>query len=230
MQNYSGFMGGLFNLAEWIMRITITNVLWMISNLPILFIVIMMVLTPSSLAITIMAIPLAILMPLLFFPTVSAVFAMVRDWIMNKDQSSLTMTYWKYVKENYKTSFTYGSVITLAWIVWTIDFYFFYQQNNLLGMVMVLIGLWLFVFTINHFCIRVHFHMTIKESIKNAFFITIGNPLLFLSILIINSLLIYLSFRIWFVFPFFAVAITVFLSFFAFYRFTLKIEEKANSR
>ncbi|SET00403.1 Uncharacterized membrane protein YesL [Oceanobacillus limi] len=225
--NYSGFMGGLFSLAEWIMRFTVVNILWIISNLPIFIIVFVMFLTPSNLANVILAIPIAILFPILFFPSLAAAYATVRDWIINKEKVSLLGAFWTYGKENYKTSFQSGLLVTGLWIIWAVDFYYFYQQNNFLGFIMLIIGVGLFVFMTNFICLSVHYHMTKKELFRNAFLITVGNPLLFISIIIIHASVIYMSMRIWFLFPFFSLSVTAFLTFYAFYRFTLKMEARA---
>ncbi|MUK89423.1 DUF624 domain-containing protein [Ornithinibacillus sp. L9] len=225
--NYSGFMGGLFALAEWIMRFSVINMLWIVTNLPILLIVFMMILTPSNLAIVVQAVPLAILLPILFFPSLTAVFATVRDWILDKEQPSLVKAYWKHLTRNYKNSFFSGAILTLAIIIWVIDFNYFKELDFLLGLLMFIVGVALYVYIMNYVSLSVHYVMSKKELFKNALLITIGNPLLFFSVLLGNSLLYYLSFRIWFLFLFFTISVSAFLTFFAFFRFTLRVEGKA---
>ncbi|MBB6453236.1 putative membrane protein YesL [Salirhabdus euzebyi] len=227
MQNYSGFMGGLYAVAEWIMRFSIVNFLWIIINLPILLLTIMMVFAPSTVELVALSVPLIILLPLLFYPSTIAVYASARDWTMGKDTSSLLRTYWIYMKESYKKSVWAGILLTLIWIIWTIDFFYLKDQHSLFGIIMIIIGLALLVFTINYFCLSVHYFMTNKELFKNAFLITIGNPLHFFAVLLISASILYMSFRLWFLFPFFTVSVISFMTFFSFYRFTLKIEKKA---
>lgn len=229
--NYSGFMGGLYGLAEWIMRLSIINLLWIITNLPILFILLLMLISPTPVYIFILSIPVAVLLPVLFFPSTIAVFANVRDWIMDKEQSSsLVKGYWKHFKGNYKKSTLSGMILTGLWVVWTIDIYYFVQQNDLLAMVMLVIGLFLFVFTIHYFSLSVHYWMKIKELLRNSFFLTIGKPLLFFVILTSNVVLFYISFtKATFLLPFFTISVSAFISFYAFYRSSLRIKENVTN-
>ena len=37
MDNNSGFMGALYTLSEWVMKFSITNLLWILFNLPIVY-------------------------------------------------------------------------------------------------------------------------------------------------------------------------------------------------
>ena len=227
--NYSGFMGGLFALTEWFMRFSVINILWIITNLPVLLIVILMVLSQTTSSMIMLAIPLAVLLPLLFFPSTTSVFANARDWILNKEQPSLLKSFWLYLKENYRKSFSFGLILTIAWIVWLIDYYYFGHLSNILIVVMFLIGLALFVYTINVINLNVHYVMSIKALFKNAFFLTIGKPLLFIFILTSNLFLLYISLtKVWFLIPFFAISISGFLSFFAFYWTTLRVQKKSN--
>jgi uncharacterized membrane protein YesL len=225
--NYSGFMGGLFALTEWIMRFSIINILWIINNLPILLIIGLMYFSQTTATIDILAVPLALLMPVLFFPSITSVFANVRDWILDKEQPSLIKSYWIHLKGNYKKSFLSGLALTLIWAIWVIDFYYFRKVSDILVPVMLVIGISLIVYTINFINLNVHFLMSYKELFRNAFYLTVGKPLLFFFILISNLLLFYVSLtKVWFLIPFFTISMSSFLSFYAFYRLTLKVEEK----
>jgi uncharacterized membrane protein YesL len=221
-------MGGLYAITEWITRFSITNILWIIINLPILLIIGSILFIPSDIAMAVQVVPMVILLPIIFFPSTTAVFASVRDWTMNKEQTSVIKMYFQHLKENYKKSFPSGLVLTCLWVVWVVDSYYFQKQSVWLALIMFVVGLILFVYTINFFNLSVHYMMSKKELFKNALLVTIGNPLLFLSILIVNFSLFYLSvIKIWFLFPFFTISVSAFLSFLAFYRFALKVERKA---
>jgi uncharacterized membrane protein YesL len=222
----SGFMGVLYTITDWVMRLFILNMLWIVTNLPILFILFLMVLTPSQSAIILLAIPLAFLLPLLFFTGTTAAFATVRDWILKNDQSSLLKAYWGYLKVNYKKGLLSGIALTFLWIIWLIDYYYFRSLSDLLGVMLIIIGLLLFAYTIIFLCLSVHYHMRLKELFQNAFFVTVGSPLLLVGILVVNFTLLFMSIRFLFLLPFFTISMSIFLSFFAFYRFTLKVGKK----
>lgn len=208
------------------MKFFIINILWTLTNLPILFIGISIIYSQSITMMFIKAVPLALLLPILFFPSTMAVFANVREWILEIEQSSIVKAYWSHFKKNYRRGFWSGITLTLIWTVWGADFYYFISQSmQVLALVLFLVGLLLFVFTMNFLNVTVHYKMTTKELFTNAFNVTFGRPKLFLFILMGNGLLLYISMKKFlFLFPFFYVSISAFLTFYAFYRFTLKIK------
>jgi uncharacterized membrane protein YesL len=219
----SGMMSGFYTITDWVMRLSVLNILWMVTNLPILFILFLMILSPSDNVLIILAIPLTLLLPILFFPGTAAAFSTVRDWILKNSQPSLTKGYWNHLKKNYKNAVISGTAITCVWIVWLIDYFYFRSLNDLLGVMFLIIGLLLFAYTISYFCLSVHYYMSIKETFKNALFVTVGSPLLLLGILVGNFSILFMSTRFLFLLPIFTVSMCVFLSFFVFYLFTLRV-------
>jgi uncharacterized membrane protein YesL len=219
----SGLMGSLYTITDWIMRLSIINILWISINLPILFILFLMVLSPSHHVVVMLAIPLVVLLPLLFFPGTTAAFAMIRDWIFNKSHPPLLKGFWEHFKKNYKNSTLSGILLTWFWFVWVIDYYYLRSLYDVLGIMLILIGLLLFTYTIIYFCLSVHYYMSKKELFKNAFYVTFGSPLLLIGILLVNIFILFISTRFLFLLPFFSISLSIFLSFYAFYRFTLKV-------
>ncbi|PSL41409.1 putative membrane protein YesL [Planomicrobium soli] len=228
MRDFSGLTETLYIATEWIMRFSVVNVLWFFLNIPIFFTIISIFFGNSEQSSFVYLLPLIVLVPLLFFPSTAAVFAMARDWIIKKDQASLIKSYFLHFKVNFKKSFLSGLVLTAAWLVWILDFSFFKNESDLLRVVFIVLGLILLVLTINFFSLNAHYQMNIKELLKNTFFVTLGNPLLSLFILVSNLSLFYVSMtELLFLVPLFAGTISAFLSFLAFYRFSLKVEKKA---
>ncbi|WP_186763749.1 YesL family protein [Planomicrobium sp. CPCC 101079] len=230
MRDFSGLTETLYIATEWIMRFSVINIFWFILNIPIFFTISSAFFGDSEIGTLVYLLPLVFLLPALFFPSTVAMFAAAREWILKKDQASLTKTYFSHVKDNYKKSFVSGMALTAIWLVWIVDFTFIKNENDLLRTVFVVIGLILFVFTINFFSLSAHYQMSAKALMKNAFFVTVGNPLLSLFILFSNLSIFYVSAtELLFLLPLFAGTISAFLSFLAFYRFTLKVEKKALS-
>ncbi|MCZ8535424.1 YesL family protein [Psychrobacillus psychrodurans] len=228
MQGFSGFTGALYSTTEWIMRFSVVNILWLIINLPIAIILLSLYVNSFSIEFVAYYVPLILLVPILFVPSTMGLFAMARDWVLKIEHPSLTKAYFAHIITNYKKSVMAGFFLTFLWLIWIIDFNFFTNQNDLLLMVISILGVILFVCTINFFCMNVHFQMNIRELLKNTFFVTIGSPLLFLLVLLFNFLLLYLSVtKLIFMFPLFTGSLSAFVSFTIFYRFTLKIQEKA---
>lgn len=225
----SGMMGTLYTITDWIARLSMINIIWIIVNLPLIVILILMILSPSNQVILILVIPLAVLLPLLFFPGTTATFAMVRDWIMNKNHPSFSKEFLRHLKNNYKSSAMSGIVLTCIWIVWAIDYYYFRLHYDVLGIIFIIIGFMLFAYTIIFFCLSVHYDMSKRELFKNAFFVTVGSPLLLIGILVVNFSIILISTRFLFLLPFFTISISIFFSFYAFYRFTLKVAKNSKN-
>ena len=228
MQENSGFMGALYGSTEWIMRFSVINILWFITNLPISITILIAFFSHPDEGFILYLLPIILLIPTLLVPSTLAMFATARDWVMKREQQSLIKSYFLYMKESYKLSFLSGLALLFIWLIWIVDFYYFNKVNDLLTMMFLVIGLLLFVYTINFFSISVHYKMTSKELMKNTFFVTVGNPLLCVFILIIHLVLIYLSFyQLLFLLPLFTGTLSAYLSFSAFHQFALKIEKKA---
>jgi uncharacterized membrane protein YesL len=226
MKGSSGLMDGLYRLSEWIMRFSITNLLWFIFNLPIAFFVINLLYVKQAGAWIFSLVPLIILLPLLFFPATTAMFACARDWVMKEENTSIKQ-YWHYFKDNYKKSLICGLILTAIWTIWGIDYYYFSRENVILMGIFFIMGIILYVFTINFFSVFSHYELKWQQLLKNAFIITLGSPKLFLTIFITSGIILFMSIKAFpVIIPFFTGSVVAYLSFSAFYRFYLKITKK----
>src|SRR5699024_12459604 len=152
-----------------IVRFFVVNILWIVFNIPFLFILLNVFLVYQVEGILFFLILLAILTPLLLFPATTAVFASVREWVMKKNEhGGLTKTFWVFYKESYKRSLLAGIIFTVMWIVWAFDVYFFANINTIITIIFLIMGVILFVWTINFFSVTVHYHMKLFETLKNA--------------------------------------------------------------
>ncbi|MDQ0428725.1 putative membrane protein YesL [Planomicrobium stackebrandtii] len=230
MREFSGLTGILYALAEWIMRFFTVNILWFIFNLPTVFLVASFFFSNPDVGIVTYLLPLVIFIPFLFVPTTIAMFATVREWILNNDQPSITKSYLLHLKKSYKKSMGLGLALTGIWLIWLIDFQFFKGLNEMWGMAFLAFGCVLFIYTINLFSLSAHYQMKNTALLKNAFFITVGKPVMSLFIFASNLALFYVSItQLQFLLPFFTGVLSAYLSFLMFYRFTLKVEEKVQA-
>jgi uncharacterized membrane protein YesL len=150
-------------------------------------------------------------------------FASARNLVMKEEGVSIRQ-YWRYYKENYTRSLLGGLVLTVIWTIWAVDYYYFSKENIILLGIFLILGIVLFVFTINFFSILSHYHMKLLPAMKNSFLITMGSPLLFFTVLISNSIILYFSLFVFkFLLPFFTGSLIAYLSFSAFYRYYLKV-------
>lgn len=220
MTDSSGLMGKLYVISEWIMKFAFTNLFWILFNLPVAFLFLNMLFVERLEDLFLFAIPLAILMPILFFPATTAMFAVARGWIM-KDESNgqLFRSYWRFYRENYKRSVVNGLFLTAVWLVWAVDLYYFSTNNKPLMILFVVLGVLLAVFTINLFSVTVHYHMKWYAALKNTFLVTIGSPMLFITVTLGSGVILYFSFAVFtFLLPFVTGSLIAYLAFSAFYR------------
>ena len=210
------------------MKFSLTNLLWILFNLPIVYLLFTALFAEQLQAVFFLLIPVILLLPFVFFPATTAMFAMVRDWIIKDEGSNqFFKKYWGYYKENYKRSVANGFLLTAAWVIWAADVYYFYEENTAMMVLFIIMGILLLVFSINLFSVTVHFHLKFSASLKNAFLLTIGSPILFFAVAMSSGIVIYISFNVFrFIIPFLTGSLIAFLSFSAFYRNYLKIIDK----
>ena len=230
VNNSSGFMGGLYMIAEWGMKFSLTNLLWILFNFPIVLTLMIFLMMQQIQGGLLLIILLFFMLPLLFFPATTAMFAIVRDWIINdEDGHQLFKSYWRYYIENYKRSVANGFVLTSVWLIMLGDIYYFIDKYMIVAVLFMVLALILFVFTVNLFSVTVHYHMTFFKAMKSAFFTTIGSPVLFLAVAISCGTIVYMSLHVVrYLIPFLTFSFLAFLSFSAFYRNYLKINEKVS--
>ncbi len=223
VENSTSLMGSLHGLCDWIMRFSIINMLWIIFNIPIILASILMIFTEPKEGYYALVVLIALLIPLLFFPATTAMFASVRQWVMQGTISPLLKSYWGYYKENYKKSFLGGLILTAAWTVLIADYYYFVNRSTLWLYIVLIIGVFLFVFSMNFFSVVSHYNLRLWPLFKNALLVTIGNPLLTVVVFIGSSIILYVSFYILlFLIPLFSGILIAYLSFVLFYRMYLK--------
>ncbi|WP_117169947.1 YesL family protein [Paraliobacillus sediminis] len=216
-------MSGLFRMTEWIMRFSVVNLLWLAFNLPIVLLLVSAIYA-EGVSPVFAFIPIIILAPFLFFPATTAMFAMVRDWIMEKEQKFLIFSYWKYYRANYKNSLISGLVLTLVWTVLVVDFYFFQQENVILFFTFILFGIVLYVYTLVFFSVLVHYDIKLRAVFKNSLSLTLGSPILFIAVLVTSLIILYVSINgMLFLLVFFTGSLIAFISFAAFYRLYIKL-------
>jgi uncharacterized membrane protein YesL len=152
----SAFMGGFYKLLEWISRLAFLNILWI---------------SFSLLGLVIFG----------FFPATVAMFAVVRKWMLGKDDVSIFKTFWSAYKKEFLKSNLLGLIIFAIGIILYIDFQFIQNaSNSFISILYIPFS----IITIICICmlfyiipIFVHYDMKISQVIKNSFFVMIMNPL-----------------------------------------------------
>ncbi len=202
-----GMMGGFYKISEWIMRLSVTNILWILCSIPfVFFLFTALVLSQDESQLYSTLILGAVVAPFTFFPATAALYAVVRKWIMGEVDAPLLKTFFRGYKDNYVQSMFGGLLYTLLFVIMFVDYKVYLNElNNFQLLSYVFIGLMflLFVSMFNFFSMMVHYHMKLFQLIKNAILITIGRPFRSLSTVIVSGGILFVSFQFTFLIPFF---------------------------
>ncbi|WP_433943698.1 YesL family protein [Paenibacillus sp. SN-8-1] len=233
-----GLMGGLYKITEWITRIAASNILWLICSIPFFFVVINKILLfqtmpnqPETLTYWLMA----VLAPVTLFPATSALFAVTRKWVMGEEDVSVWRTFFRGYKENYKQSLIGGIFYTLLCVIMIVDYKVYMNMDQfpgakVIGIVMLIFMFILFISLFNFFSMVVHYHMGIKQIIKNSVLLTMVRPLRMLSTVICAGVLVAITIKFLFLILVGLGSLMAFVAFFNFYGTYTKMQEMADKQ
>ena len=166
-----------------------------------------------------------ILLPFVFFPATTAMFSVIRRWIIGEVDVRIITSFWQYYKSNYVRSMLGGLAVMLIWIIFLLDYYYFVNFVHE-GFEYLFYGLFifLFMFTIHFFSNTAHFDVPVRLTLKNSLLMTLKNPVLSFIISVISIGILFISFSFApFLIPFFMGSFIVIISFTGFYRVCLNI-------
>lgn len=233
-----GFMGGLYRLTEWIMRLAYIHVLWLVSSIfiPIIVMVMLLMIDPATIPegfyfTTIFF--LAILAPFTIFPATSAMFSIVRKFVQGTDDAPIFRTFIKGWKENYLKSMIGGIVFVLFYYLVYFNYNFYVAMDGnlrLLSFLFIVLSIIGIISMFHFFNFVVHVEAKFTRLIKNALLMTIGNPIGSLVILVGNAVILYISyFKFQFLLLFFTGSLMAFLTYSMFQRGFDRMVSKAEA-
>lgn len=235
---FKGAMGGLYRLTEWISRIAFSNVLWVLCSSPFLFFIVLKLIMLAAgqggadEQITLNW-AIAILAPFTVFPATSALFTVVRKWVMGNTDVGTFKTFFAGYKENYKKSMMGGAIYTLLFAVMYIDVTVYMTRMANFKMVGILMLVLMIIVTIsmfNFFSIVVHYQMTFKQVFTNSILLTIARPIRVFSTLVAAGVLGFIGMKypaLYFIGIPSCIALVAFFNFYATYnKLQLQAEEK----
>ncbi len=213
------------------MRISGSNLLWLVCSLPFWFFAFVAFFTPGAeLGFTQLNLwIMAILAPFTFFPATAALFSVTRKWVMGEADVGIIKTYFKGYKENFKQSLLGGIFYTLLTVIMIVDYQMYMKQlNNMqfIGIVILVFLVLLLVSLFHFFSMVAHYHLKVTQLIKNAILLTILKPFRMLSTVICAGALVFLTVKFpWLIF-FGLASLTALVAFFNFYAAYNKVQEK----
>lgn len=232
---FRGVMGGFYRISEWIMRLSVINVLWVICSLPFFFLVVSVLLNPATEDITLdvmksWLLMLAIVSPFTLIPATTAMFVVARKWVMGDTDVPLFKTYFRGYKENYLQSMLGGLLFVLLGGIIVVNYQFYGGQGGMLRLLSILFITLFFILMAAFFhfiSIMVHFHMKLFQILKNSFLVAIGHPILSISMLAVNAAIMYISVvKFNFLVPFFMGSLLATASFWHFNRSYQKMQDR----
>lgn len=171
-------------------------------------------------------IPFLIVCLLIFFPSTTAMFSMVRKWTMNEKDIPFFRSFFKYFKNNYIQSIIAGIIIELIWVVFIADYHYVTEYFSALTFLFIILTVYLLMISLFFLANIVHYEITAFAAFKNAAIMVITNPISSFSLGAFSLFLIYFSLSFAnFLIPFFTGVIVVFVTFTGYYRIYLKIEQ-----
>ncbi|MGD7045782.1 YesL family protein [Jeotgalibacillus proteolyticus] len=204
-----GMLGSVHQSASWITKGASLNFLWFLCNAPLFFILADYWANGGELALG-LGVPIA-LVPLLFFPSTAALFAIVRKWVLKEEETVLS--FFQYFKDNFIQSLIGGVFFTIVWTGWLA------QAGSLPQVVIVIISSWLMAWMFFFFTFQVHFSVNVLHTIKNAVIMTAMRPLSVVMIAAMAGTLFYISSIYTFLLPFCSAVVLAYIAFSLFYRF-----------
>lgn len=228
---FRGLMGGFYRISEWIMRLSVTNVLWIVTAFPAFFFILTIMMAQDEAQVQASLFAIAVLSPFTLFPSTSAMFALARKWVMGDADVGLLRTFFRSYKENYKQSMFGGIIFIVLLVVLFFNLQFYSSQGGyaaLLTYLFIALMVLLVVSIFNFFCITVHLHMKTLQVVKNAVLITVGQPFRSILISLSCAAILYISFTQFnmVLLPFFTGSVIAMITFWHFHNGFRKIMDK----
>jgi uncharacterized membrane protein YesL len=227
---FRGLMGGFYRISEWIMRLSVINVLWVICAIPFFLLGLMVLQVQSANQVLQIFFLMAIVAPFTLFPSTAAMFSVARKWLTGEEDAPLFKTFFRGYKENFLQSMLGGFIYMILAVILYTNFRFYGSQTGSFGILRFLVlslSVVLMISWFHFFSILSHLHMKLFQVVKNALLITIGNPIRALSMSVLNGIIIYVSFtKFTFLIPFFMGSLMAVVSFWHFNLIFGKIQEK----
>lgn len=153
---YSGLMGFLYNIMNWIMRLAYVNILW------IFFTMVGMIVFG-------------------FVPATSAMFAVTREWLRGRTDAPVFKTFWRSYKKGFFKANMIGLILIAIAYVLYIDLMYIRTLNDLLATILIAVLITLsigyVILSLYIFPVFVHYKLSIFKYLKVAFMIGLASPL-----------------------------------------------------
>lgn len=172
--NLSGFMASFTKFSEWFMNFLQLNGLWLLFNFPIVYLLLDIIFRDSIDEIIVLLLAIFILIPFLFFPATTAMFAIVRRWIMKRPVGHLFSSFLRYYRENYLRSLIGSLIFMPIYFIWVWNFLIADIPYGTATFYFYIIILFIIIsLTCYYFSDIVHFNIRLRDSLHKIIFMAI---------------------------------------------------------
>jgi uncharacterized membrane protein YesL len=170
----SSFVSGFYRFAVWAMRFAYLNILWV--------------------AFTVVG-----LIAFGFMPATTAMFSVVRKWVMGDSDIPVWKTFWKTYKKDFLISNVLGWALFLVGYLLTIEFQILRTQESSIYFIasygVIALFILLIILVMYFFPVYVHFNLRPVQYLKWPFIIGIIHPILTIFLAVALGVIYYFTFK-----------------------------------
>ncbi|GIN58322.1 YesL family protein [Lederbergia ruris] len=192
----SGFIKGLYSFSLWVIKFVSLNAIWLIMNIPIVFLFLNVLAAETADHLLVNIFTIVILIPFLLFPSTTAMFGVVRQWIMGNTDIRILHSFWKYYRENYVRSLLGGVIIAPLSAILVVDYFYFTEASSPLFYIFLFVGVFIFVLIMHFFSNTVHVDLKFSTTLRNSFLLSVGSPIHTIGIAASSFIIIYISIKV----------------------------------
>lgn len=186
-----GIPGWYMQFGNWVLKLLILNMLWVMFTLVGLVV-------------------------FGFFPATIALFAVIRKLVMQNDDAPIFKLFWNTYKSEFIKSNILGVLVLLIGVILSMDLYILRQLdfsifNQLLIIIVFILMVVYIVLVMYIFPVFVHYDTNIKGYFKYAIILVIGRPFHTIFMIVCNVALIYFLWWIPGLIPVFGLSLFAFL-------------------
>lgn len=185
----------LYELSKLILSFIVGNVLWIMVNLPVLVLTMQLAVTTDLTNLMILLPLITLLIPILFFPGLQALFSSVRA-LIREDRFINPVSFFKYYTSGFKNSFFIGVLFTGMIMISGYLIYINREGSIIFSTVLFVLVFYISIVAFFSLIMEVHYDMTIVWKIRRAFFYILKSPFFSVSMFIIFILVQYIIFTV----------------------------------
>lgn len=161
-------------VSEWVTNFLSLQLIWLIFNVPIVYLALDMLFRTSLEEIWIIMTAIFVMVPFILFPATAALYAIVRKWVLGETVQQLLITYWHYYKQNYVQSMFSGFIWMIVWFIWVMNYRLASVEFGTPLFYVYIVATFVFI-TLTNYCFAdlVHFDIKFFQSMQKILYMTI---------------------------------------------------------